>query len=1262
MNKNAIKSFAIDARKWLRDKIEAKLSELGITEDGVSGVHQQTETEVRVTDLSTPINAIQYKALKKYVTGLKKSYGDNWYNELVEESAYIWFNRIVGIKYMEVNGYLPENINILTSTTGRVEPDIIMNYEYLGYADTLDKNFIRNGILNHDTEGVFRYLFLMENHQLSKIMPFMFAKENDFSDLVFPEKILGDSGIIAKINTSIAEEDWKEIEIIGWLYQFYNSEKKDEVFLGLKNNKKLTKDTIPAATQLFTPKWIVKYMVENSLGKLALEEIGVRESIKENWKYFIEAESKGVINNARTEGMKIEDVKILDPSMGSGHILVYAFDVLYQIYEELGYSRREAVASIINNNLYGMDIDDRAATLASFALVMKGREYFSRIFSALDNEEIEINTLSIQESNSLEDGIIDSLKSHNLLELIKLIELFDDAKEYGSILKVGDIDLEKAEKEFGIFESKEALFYSEEKKLLKTLIKQAKIMSQKYDVTVTNPPYMGTKGYSEKLKKYVESNFKDSKADMFAVFIEKCMQMTKENRYTAMIVMQSWMFLSSFEELRLKLIQESTISSLIHLGYGAIGIAFGTTSFCLKNVKNVVDNGHYFRMFNKMAQVFNPEDVDVLFRKVVKNKEFRFNFSSYIGSEGIREEVEGNTQGQQLYYSTSQQDFHKIPGSPIAYWVSDRVKEIFEKSEKLGDVGDAKQGLATGENDRFLRYWKEVSFNKIGLGVENRENSILTYKKWFPCNKGGEVRRWYGNNEYIVNWENDGEEIRNFKDINGKLRSRPQNLDYYFKKGFTWSTLSSSKSSFRYSPVGHLFETKGSVYFIKNEEDFFYLGGFLNTDIVTHLLKITSPTLDFHEGPVSKIPIILTDSEFLKDLISNFTQKNIDIAKSEWDSRETSWDFKANQLVISNEELVMEKILDAFDLYTKEWKEKFYEMHRNEEELNRLFIEIYGLQEEMTPDVDLKDITLLKKELLRRKSAKKATDEEEAEEAGLILDDKGEIKFNKEEIIKQFISYAIGCNMGRYSIDKEGLVIANSDDKLIINSEELRVVGASLVDDQEDIRHIIPNPRYSPDNDGIIPVTDTNYFAGEDVVERFEEFLVAVYGKENLEENFKFIAEAIKDSKNEPREVLREYFMGDFYADHLQRYSKRPIYWLVSSNGKGKGAAFNAYIYLHRYNKNTIPAIRGKYVNELQAKLKSKEDLIEKRLLDDSLSIKEKKELKDEKDRYRKQLNELLEFDKKLNSLSNQMIDLDLDDGVKVNYGKLAEILYKVKM
>ena len=487
MNKNAIKSFAIDARKWLREKIEAKLSELGITEDGVSGVHQQTETEVRVTDLSVPINAIQYKALKKYVTGLKKSYGDNWYNELVEESAYIWFNRIVGIKYMEVNGYLPENINILTSTTGRVEPDIIMNYEYLGYADILDKNFIRNGILNHDTEGVFRYLFLMENHQLSKIMPFMFAKENDFSDLVFPNNILGENGIIGKINSAIAEEDWKEIEIIGWLYQFYNSEKKDEVFLGLKNNKKLTKDTIPAATQLFTPKWIVKYMVENSLGKLALEEIGVRESIKENWKYFIEAESKGVINNARTEGMKIEDVKLLDPSMGSGHILVYAFDVLYQIYEELGYSRREAVASIINNNLYGMDIDDRAATLASFALVMKGREYFPRIFSALDNEEIEINTLSIQESNSLEDGIIDSLKSHNLLELIKLIELFDDAKEYGSILKVGDIALEKVEEEFRIIENKEALFYDEEKKLIKTLIKQAKIMSQKYDVTVTNP-------------------------------------------------------------------------------------------------------------------------------------------------------------------------------------------------------------------------------------------------------------------------------------------------------------------------------------------------------------------------------------------------------------------------------------------------------------------------------------------------------------------------------------------------------------------------------------------------------------------------------------------------------------------------------------------------------------------------------------------------------------------------------------------------------
>ena len=1225
MNKNAIKSFAIDARNWLRDKIEIKLGELGITAEGVSGVYQQTETEVKVTDLSAPINRVQYENLKKYIGSLKKSYGDNWYNELLEESAYIWFNRIVGIKYMEVNGYLPENINILTSTTGRVEPDIVTSYEYLGYADSLDKNFIRNGILNHDTEGVFRYLFLMENHQLSKIMPFMFAKENDFSDLVFPNNILGENGIIGKINSAMVEEDWKEIEIIGWLYQYYNFEKKSLLDKELKDNnsKKVEKDDLPAKTQLFTNKWIVKYMVENSLGKLALEEIGVRESIKDNWKYYIEAVSSEelVVSN---EKLKIEDVKLLDPSMGSGHILVYAFDVLYQIYEDISdYNRKEIVTSIINNNLYGMDIDDRAATLASFALVMKGREYFPRIFNALYNKEIEINTLSIQESNGLEIGVLDSLKEHNLSELIKLIELFDDAKDYGSILKVEGINIERVEEEFEIFERKESLFYSEEKKLIKILIKQAKIMSKKYDVTVTNPPYMGTSFMNGKLKKYVEKNYKNSKKDMCVVFIEKAYEYTKKDKYISMIAMESWMFLSSFVKFREELIAKKNILRLVHMPYEgkgttSIGIAFGTSAFILRNSEKASsERGNY-----SYIQYTDIDEDGIPFEFPVKNSRLKI---------------------------TNQNDFYKIPDSPIAYWVSDKIKEVFEKSLELSCVAKTRQGIATGDNNKFIRGWNEIDFIKIGFNLSSKEEVIENNKKWIPYNKGGAYRKWYGNNYDVLAY--DEENYLKLSMLGNKLPSK----EFYFLEGLTWSKVTSAKFSVRYAEKGFIFSDAGMKLFIEKEKIFF-MQAFLNSKLVKEFLNALSPTMNFEKGSLDKLPIYEKNTIEIDALVKQM----INISKIEFNSRETSWDFKTIQLLDTMEKVT---IKEAYYKYCKYWKEKFYEMHRNEEELNRLFIEIYGLEDEMTPDVDLKDITLLKKELLRRKSAKKATEEEEAEEAGLILDNKGEIQFNKEEIIKQLISYAIGCNMGRYSIDKEGLIIANSDDKLIVNSEELIVEGKD-----GEIRHQIANPRYTPDNDGIIPVTDINYFAGEDVVERFEEFLVAVYGKENLKENFEFIAEAIKDSNNEPREVLREYFMGDFYEDHLQRYTdnsgknKRPIYWLVSSNGKGKGAAFNAYIYLHRYNKNTIPAIRGKYVNELQAKLKSKEDLIEKRLLDDSLSKKEKDVLKNEKDRYRKQLNELLEFDKKLNSLSNQMIELDLDDGVKVNYEKLAEILYKVKM
>ena len=841
MNKSSLKIFAIGARKELMEKMRTRLEILGISKNGIE--------KAKVIGKEVEVKGTLYP--KESYDSLIRKYKQVGYEELIEESAYTWFNRLTALAFMEANGYIEEKM--IFNNGVKNEPAIIDNYYEFEFFKNLDSDLqkelhnLRDENTPNSIEKLYSILMEEKCEDLSNIMPFMFKKKGTYSDILFPTGLLIENSLLVRLREEIGAE--APIELIGWLYQFYNSEKKDEVFEGLKKNKKITKENIPAATQLFTPDWIVKYMVENSLGKLALESTGINENLKNNWKYYIDSE-----NEENSEKIKIEDIKILDPAMGSGHILVYAFDLLFEMYENLGWSTKESVLSILKNNLYGLEIDERAGQLASFALMMKAREKFSRLFSVLKREEdFKLNTLIIEESNSLSERIKNRIKANNLNNLNKIIEDFEDAKEYGSILKLESIDKEILEREFNILKEsfnnneQETLIFNEDEmiidineelELIESLIKQHITLTNQYETVVTNPPYMGGKGFSPKLKTYVEKNYKDSKSDLFAVFIERCNEFTKKNCYTSMITMQSWMFLSSFETLRKNIIEKTEIKSLLQLGYGVIGIAFGTTVFSLKNSLPDESKGNYFRMFDKIGQNIQTEDCATLFRIAKnispKNEGTYIRLVDYNNAE-LKEEEFSNKDN---YFQAKQKDFEKIPGSPIAYWVSDKVREIFEKNQKLGDIGEAKQGLATADNNRFLRLWNEVNYNKIGYNISNSQEALESKKKWFPCNKGGSFRKWYGNQEIIVNWENDGYEIKNFYDEKGKLRSRPQNIDYYFKEALTWSTISSSDCSFRYSPIGNIFETKGANYFVKDYKNFYYLFGLLNTKIVNYLLTI----------------------------------------------------------------------------------------------------------------------------------------------------------------------------------------------------------------------------------------------------------------------------------------------------------------------------------------------------------------------------------------------------------------------------------------
>lgn len=1189
MNKTLIKNFAIDARVRLIQMAIDNAGLVGIAKDKIDSPIQKGDNfEIYKTLAGTEhtITGAEIKQRESLVNRIKKDGFEN----VMEAAAYTWFNRIIAIRYMEVNDYLPTRVRVLSSeTTGKKEPDIITLAP-----DNVDLNFteaekqqIRELKSKQKMDELFQLLFIKQCNELNKYLPKLFEKtsagELDYTELLFSLSFIQSDGVVARL-LEIDEEDFKDqVQIIGWMYQYYNTELKDDTFAKLKKNVKITKERIPAATQLFTPDWIVRYMVENSLGRLyaqnqnAMDEKTVAQTM--GWKYYLpQAEQTEEVQKQldaikqeqqKNGAFNLEAIKVLDPCMGSGHILVYAFDVLVQMYKNAGYNERDAAQKIIQNNIFGLDIDNRAAQLTYFALMMKGRQYDRRFFE----RNIEPNVYAIQESNGISEISINKVVSESAETSVAkyLINTFHDAKEYGSIIDVESKDYDALKKTLVAWKQNhdatlENVLVESDVDDLIPLFNIAKMMSTKYDVVVTNPPYMGASGMGEHLNNFVKKNYPDSKSDLFAVFIEKGFDYLKADGFLSYITMQAWMFLSSYEILRRKL-SNKKILSLVQIGFNSFPelnsqIAHAV-SFIIQN-NNLSDyKGIYFNLNTNKT---NDDKNNVFLMKKEKND---------------CTVLMANT-------------FLSFPNSNFAYWLSDRARYIFSNESLMSKLINIKQGLATGDNNRFLREWYEVSYLKIGFGILS-SNEFLTKKvKYAPYNKSGDFRKWYGNCSTIIDWANDGYEIKNFFDSKGKLRSRPQNIDYYFKRGVTWSLISTNTFAARLSPGGFIFDVGGSSGF-STEEKTLYALGLLCSKISYIFLAALNPTINFQIGDIKNIPVILPENETQLNSVNYLVENNVSLSKSDWDSFETSWDFAKHPLLPVNvdyKEAADNSILisDCYAKWEKECSDRFATLKSNEEELNRIFIEIYGLQDELTPEVQDKDVTV--------RLADRTRD------------------------IKSFISYAVGCMFGRYSLSKEGLAYA----------------GGEM--DMNNYRYFIP------DADNVIPVTDEEYFS-DDIVTRFVEFVRQVYGESTLEENLRFIAESLPNKGDTPKEVIRSYFLNDFYKDHCKTYQKRPIYWMFDS---GKENGFKALIYMHRYDNQTPARVRTDYMHKLQkmydAALVQCTQIAENPATaarDKALAIKRIAKIT-------KQLEETKLYDQALGHVSSQYIVIDLDDGVNVNY------------
>lgn len=1171
MNKNAIKKFATEARRELISRVSQKASKYGIV-PGDKSVNPSADSYEGY--VFSPTEKNQRIALIKKVE-------DKGYEQVIEEVAYTWFNRFVALRFMEVNGYLPTRVRVFTNSNNEFKPQILTEATQMNNLEGLDVEKVYKFKEANDDEGLYKYLLITQCNALNAVLPDMFQNIKDYTELLFPDDLLqGKSSVIRQMIELIPEEDWKDaVQIIGWLYQYYNSEKKDEVF-AKRNSAKISKENIPAATQLFTPDWIVRYMVENSLGRLWLEG-HPNDDLKSQWKYYLEDAKQpesvqAQLDNIREKHKDLtpEDLLCIDPCSGSGHVLTYMFDVLVQIYETYGYTTREAVSSIVKNNLYGLDIDKRAAQLAYFSIMMKACQYDRRFLK----RGIKPHIYAITESNhKINDEIIDEFSNGDskLKEAITTIkdELYD-AKEYGSILTITPQDWDMLYARLEEVKG-EATMYGEAIENLRPLIQVAQVLSQKYDVVVTNPPYMGSANMNAKLTKLVKKKYPDSKRDLFAVFIERCNQMVKKDSYYAMVTQHSWMFLSSFEKLRDKLL-ENDIVNMAHLGARAFeeigGEVVQTTTFTVRK-SNIKDyNGKYCRLIGATSQ----------------------------------EEKEKMFLNGKNCYVTDQNNFSKIPGNPVAYWVSDKLIKVFKAGILLQELAISRNGMKTGNNEKFLRLWWESNNDLICFDVKDISGAVSSNKKWFAYNKGGGARKWYGNNDYIVNWENRGHDIFvNAKQDKRNVQDYPDELK--FTPSVTWSLINSGTPTFRYKQ-GNLSDIAG-MSFYKAHDKLKYLQAFCNTNVASKILKLIAPTMNFQAGDVGRLPILQRKQD--EEVIKKIVDENILLSQQDWDTYETSWGFKHHPLIRK-----VSTISEAYDQWKSENNERFDQLKANEEELNRIFIDIYGLQDELTPEVADKDVTVHK-----------------------IFDSKDDVpetmkgsKYirTKYDEVTSFISYAVGCIFGRYSLDVDGLAYAGG------NWDNSKYTT------------------FAADKDSIIPISDDEYF-DDDIVNRLVNFVKVVYGEDTLQENLKFIADAL-GGKGHPKEVIRNYFLNKFYKEHCKTYRKRPIYWLFDS---GKKNGFKCLVYMHRYQPDTIARIRTDYVHEQQARYYTIIEDLEARIkaADTSEKIKLKNQLKVIKN----QDEEIKTYEEKIHHLADQMISIDLDDGVKNNYELFKDVLAKIR-
>ena len=1183
MDKNAIKKFAVWARTELIARVSLKGVEYGITEDNIEDANADSVGGKVLTADE-----------KKQRQALIAEINDKGYKQVMEEVAYTWFNRFSALRFMEVNGYLPSHVRVFTDEENNFKPQIITEAIHLDL-DGLNMEKVYELKDAEKTEELYKYLLIVQCNALNKILPGMFQRLSDYTELLLPDNLLREGSVIQQMIELIPEDDWKDaVQIIGWLYQYYNSEKKDDVFAALKKNVKITKENIPAATQLFTPDWIVRYMVENSLGRLWLEghpdvksqllpteeeqsayAAGNRDPEDTKWHYYLEeAEQEPEVQAQLVEirkeyaALTPDQLKVIDPCSGSGHILAYMFDVLMKIYESYGYTTREAVASIVENNLYGLDIDDRAAQLAYFAVMMKARQYDRHFFS----RGIQPHVYAIVESNHVDKFAVDYFCNGDM----KLTEAMDtiiselhDAKEYGSILTVTPQDWSTLYDRFA--EIIEDINMSRDTALreLLPLVQVAEALAQKYDTVVTNPPYMSSSNMGAILLKYVKKQYADGKNDMFSVFMQKNMELTKKNGFIGMITMHSWMFLSRYQSLRLQLLNY-TLENVLHLGARAFedigGEVVQTASF-------VIRKSHLFDYIGKFEKLTELSD----------------------SQEKIK-----NYNNKELIYCCHQNNYLHMVDNIIAYWISEKIGYHFSNTHLLGSAADCRQGIATGNNDLFLRFWHEVEYGKIGFSIESQEQFFESKKLFVPYNKGGSFRRWFGNREYVIKMDYTNYNL--LLTMGNHLPSR----QYYFQSGITWNDLSTALYCARYVDKGFVFDAAGPTCFYTGDEK--YLLGLLNSNVAQTFLNVICQGLHYSTGHIPNIPFILNRESEVNIIVS----ANLQMSKNDWDSFETSWDFQHHPLLRK-----VSTIAEAFDQWQTECDDRFNQLKANEEELNRIFIDIYGLQDELTPEVEDKDVTVRKADLGRD--------------------------------IRSFISYAVGCMFGRYSIYRDGLVYAGG--KWNYNTYE---DVAWLFDGKPDVIEFHKQTHFMPDEDNIIPICDDEYFT-DDIVGRFVEFVEAVYGTDTLDENLKFIADAL-GGKGQPKDVIRNYFLSDFYSDHCKIYQKRPIYWLFDS---GKKNGFKALIYMHRYQPDTIARIRTDYVHEQQARYRTAIADLEQRIA--NASTGERVKLNRKLTTLQAQDTEIRTYEEKIHHLADQMISIDLDDGVKKNYAIFQDVLAKIK-